>query len=430
VPHPIGSESKRPSSHVTTTTGSRVCIILGLCFVSSALAYPQDPEQGPEQGQRPTLVQRGAFTLESSLDTEALYDSNIYQSRTDVQSSQLWNLAPSLLMQFKPARSRLEFGYKGNYGWYDKFSGDDYADHALKAAAFLLMGERGGLDLVASYDYAHENRGTGLTQGIDPASGAFPQSPDRYITRQFLARYTYGVSHTRAFVVLEASTDKLAYQNNLAFTQQFDRNDPYGRATFGVRVRSKTSVELSVQAQDFTYDHPRATGLNLDSREYRYLLGVVWEATGTTTGSVRVGGVTKKFDDPAVPSFSGPSWEVAVRWSPRTYSHFDLSTRRYTEEPIALLGAVTDTAVYSLSWSHDWNSRLESKLALSTSYWTYRFVTGDRKDRSPQYSLALTYKMRQWLRWEAGLDINARDSPVASYNYNESIARLGARITF
>src|SRR5256886_16345848 len=132
----------------------------------------------------------------------------MFQSSMDVQSSQIWKLAPSLLMRFEPARSRLEFGYKGDYGWYDKSSDDDYADHALQAGAYLLLGERSGLDLVASYDEAHENRGTGLSLGLDPAAGGFPQSPDRYTTGQFLGRYTYGVSHTRAFVSLEASTDR------------------------------------------------------------------------------------------------------------------------------------------------------------------------------------------------------------------------------
>src|SRR5256885_3512750 len=383
-----------------------------------------DPERGP-----PTLV-RGAFTLESSLGIEALHDSNIFESRTTVQSSQIWKLAPILLLRFEPARSRLEFGYKGDYGWYDKSSVDDYADHALQAGAYLLLGERSGLDLVASYDEAHENRGTGLSLGLDPASGAFPQSPDRYTTGQFLGRYTYGVSHTRAFVSLEASTEKFAYQNNLALTQPFDRDESYGQATFGVRVRPKTSLELSVQALDITYDRPRTSGLNLDSREYRYLLGVVWEATGKTTGSVRVGGVTKKFDDPALPDYSAPNWEVAIRWSPRTYSHFTLSTKRYLAEPVDLSGDATDSAVYSLSWRHGWGDPPGSEVAPPQLYLTYRFVTGERRDRSPLYSLALTYKMRWWLRWEAGLDLNARDSPLASYNYKENIARLGARITY
>src|SRR5437016_82035 len=416
----IGGTVPRPSRW-------RLCIVLGVCLVSSAPAYPPDPEEGQE----PTLVRRGGFTLEASLGIEALNDSNIFQSSTDVQYSQIWKLTPRLRLRFEPARSRLEFRYKGDYGWYDKSSDDDYADHALQGGAYLRLGERSALDLVASYDEAHESRGTGLSAGIDPASGAFPQDPDRYTTGQFLARYTYGVSHTRAFVALEASTDKIAYQNNLALTQLFDRNESYGQATFGFRVRPKTSLELSVQALDVTYDRPRASGLSLDSREYRYLLGVVWETTATTTGSVRVGGVTKKFDHAALPDYSAPNWEVAIRWSPRTYSHFALSTQRYLAAPVDLSGDVTDSAVYSVSWSHEWSSRLESKLALSEFEQTYRFATGNpRKDRTPQYSLALAYKMRPWLRWEGGLDINSRDSPLVSYNYKQNIARLGARIIF
>jgi polysaccharide biosynthesis protein VpsM len=108
-------------------------------------------------------------------------------------------------------------------------------------------------------------------------------------------------------------------------------------------------------------ERPRLTGrqaqgpslLRLDTREYRYLLGVVWEAATRTTDSVRVGRVEKKFDDPARPDFWGSNWEVAI-CCPPTYSHFDLSTERYTEEPIVLLEDVTDTAVYSLGWSHKW----------------------------------------------------------------------------
>jgi hypothetical protein len=412
---------------MTGAARGQLCMILGVCFASSALAYAQESEEDAE----PMLV-RGPFTLDSSLGIEVLEDSNIFQSETDVQSSQIWKLAPSLLMRLEPARSRLEFSYKGDYGWYDKSSNDDYADHALKAGAYLLLGERSGLDLVASYHDAHENRGTGLSEGIDPASSAFPPDPDRYTTEEFLGRYTYGVSHTRAFVILEANTEKVTYQNNLAYTQQFDRDESYGNVTFGVRVQPKTSVELSVQARDIRYDAPNASATGLvDSWEYRYLLGVVWETTAKMTGTVRVGWLDDKFVNSALPGFSGTSWEVEIHWSPVTYSHLDLSTHRDTETPINPLGYVTVTAVYSLGWSYEWNSRLESKLALSELDSTYRYVTNPvQTTKTPQYSLALTYKMRRWLRWEAGLDINARSSPIASYNFNESIARLGARITF
>ena len=333
--------SIRAVSHsVAPTAGKRLCIILGLCFVSSAPAFAQDQEKEPG----PTLV-RGAFTLESSLGIEALDDSNIFESATDVQSSQIWKLTPSLLMRFEPARSRLEFGYDGDYAWYEQSSDDDYTDHALEAGAYLLLGERSGLDLVASYEDAHENRGTGLTQGFDPDSRRLSAR-----SGSLHHRAVSGPLHVWRFsdAGLRDSRRRarraLTYKNNRARTQQFDRDDTYGQATFGLRVRPKTSLQLRVRARDIKYDHPRASGLSLDSRENRYLLGVVWEATAKTTGSVLIGQVEKKFDDPARPNFSGPNWEVAIRWSPRTYSHFDLSTERYTEEPVDLLGDVTDTA--------------------------------------------------------------------------------------
>lgn len=320
----------------------QLCTILPLCFVMSAVAEAKDLQQGPG----PTLV-RGAFTLETSLGIEAVDDSNIFQSAIDERSSNIWKLKPSLLMRLEPARSRVEFTYGGDYGWYDESSDDDYTDHTLEAGAYLLLGGRSGLDLVASIEDTHENRGTGLTQGFDPDSVVFPQEPDRYTTEQLLARYTYGVSHTRAFATLEGRTENLTYKNNRARTQQFDRDDNYGQVTFGVRVRPKTSLQLRVQARDIEYDNFRPSGVNPDSRENRYLVGVVWEATAKTTGTVLIGQVEKNFADPARPNFSGPNWEVAISWSPRTYSHFDLSTERYTEEPVDLLGDVTDTETYS-----------------------------------------------------------------------------------
>ena len=44
-------------------------------------------------------------------------------------------------MRLEPARSRLEFAYKGNYGWYDKSSDIDYAGHAVQAGTYLLPRE-------------------------------------------------------------------------------------------------------------------------------------------------------------------------------------------------------------------------------------------------------------------------------------------------
>jgi hypothetical protein len=403
----------------------RLISIVGACLIAPASARAQYSEQEPG----PTLV-RGAFSLESSLGIEALYDDNIFESSPERKSSAIWKLRPNLLMQFEPARSRLEFGYDGDYARYDDSGDDDYTDHDLTAGAYLLLGERNGLDLEASYEYGHDNRGTVLTQGADPGSPTLPRDPDRYTSEEYLGRYTYGVSRTRAFLIFEGATQQFNYTNNEARTRAFDRKSRYGQGTFGVRIRPSVSLQLSARARDIEYDHPRASGLDPDSREYRYLLGAQWEATARTTGSARFGRVEKKFDEPGRPDFSAPNWEVAIRWSPRTYSHFDLSTERYTDEPIDLPGDVIDIEIYSLSWSHEWNSRLGSRTTISRLDRTYRYSTGDRSDQSPRYGLALNYRMRPWLRWELGFDVSSRDGDVARQDYDKTIARLGAWITF
>ncbi len=403
----------------------RLLFALAVCLLASAPSRAQTSDAGPA----PTIV-RGAFSFASALGIEARHDDNIFASRTNRQSSTLWKLRPSLLMQIQPARSRLEFGYHGDYASYQDSSNDDYDDHDLEAGAYLLLGERSGLDLIASYEYGHDDRGTVLTQGLPPASGALPREPDRFTNEVYRGRYTYGVSRTRAFLTFEAGTQQLTYKNNEARTRFFNRKTTDGEATFGVRLRPSVSLQLSARARDISYDNPRASGVNPDSRENRYLLGLQWEATARTTGTVRVGRVEKKFDEPGRADFTAPNWEVEIRWSPRSYSHFELGTERYTDEPIELPGNVIDTRTYSLAWSHDWNDRFGSRATLSRLDRSYRFTTGERSDQSPRYGLAFTYKMRPWLRWELGVEASSRDGDLEREDYDRTIARLGAWITF
>jgi polysaccharide biosynthesis protein VpsM len=410
---------------LASTVRRKPCVVLAIWLAPMASAYAQSQGQGPA----PTLV-RGAFTLESSLGIEVRQDDNIFQSPVDEQSSQISMLTPSLLMRLGPSGNRFELKYDGEYAWYQESSNDDYGDHALEAGTYLLLGRRSGLDFVALHENKHENRGTGLTEGFDPASGTFPEEPDRYTTEQFLARYTYGVTSTRAILAFEASTQKRTYDNNLERTQQFDRDATYGQATFGVRVRPNTSLQLSLRTTDITYPHPRASGQSLDSRESRYLVGVQWEATAKTTGSVRVGRVDKEYDDPSHPTFSGPNWEVAIRWSPRTYSHIDLSTERFPEETTTTSADVRDTKTYSLSWTHEWNDRLETQISGSRIENAFREDIQARVQDLRRYRLALNYDMRSWLTWELALEANSRDSKVDRFKFDGKIVRIGARIIF
>lgn len=419
------SESRQSLPLFASTVRYTFCVIAITCIASTTSAYAQNRDQTQE----PTIV-RGAFTLESSLGIEVRDDDNIFQSAGSEQSSQVSMLTPSVLMRFEPSGARLELGYDGEYAWYQDFDNDDYGDHALEAGAHLLVGRRSGLDFVASYEGEHENRGTGLTQGFDFSSGELPEEPDQYTYEQFLARYTYGVNATGAILAFEAGEQEHAYDNNLERTRQFDRDTTYGQATVGLRIRPNTSLLLDLRSTDISYPRPLPFGKTLDSREHRYLVGVEWEATAKTTGSIRIGHVDKDYDDPGRPNFSGPNWEVAVRWSPRTYSHIDLGTARFPQETTSTSADVQDTRTYSVRWSHEWNDRLESRVSASTLDDEFVGDTESRQQELQQYGVALIYEMRSWLRWEAGLEVNSRDSNVERFSFQGKTVRIGARIVF
>jgi len=138
-------------------------------------------------------------------------------------------------------------------------------------------GERSGLDLVASYDEAHENRGTGLSLVSTLLLSPFAESGSLHHRAVPCPLYVWRLSYA-GLCSSRAGTEKFAYQNNVALTQPFDRAESYGQATFRCPCSTEDFPGAEpTGARTSTYDRPRASGLNLDSREYRYLLGVVWK---------------------------------------------------------------------------------------------------------------------------------------------------------
>jgi len=366
--------------------------------------------------------------LEPEIGIELRHDDNIYRSATDEQTSLITVLSPALLASFAPSKHTIELEYDGEFGSYAESSPDDYDDHEFRAGAYLALGQRSLLDFIGSYEDSHQNRGTGLSEGCGPDCDQLLDEPDEYERAQFLGRFTYGATGTRGRLVFEAGLRELEYTNHRDRTRFFDRDDKYGGAIFYYRIMPNTSLLLDLRATEFEYPHDRVLQPSLDSTEYRYLLGATWAVTGKTTGTVKVGYVEKRYTDDTRPGFSGPSWEVDIRWSPRSYSHFDLSTRRYPSEITSLTGDVIDNTTYSVAWSHDWSERVMTRLG--TSFWDQEFrgSAQGRLQELNEYGVTLAYEMRRWLTWEFGVAVSSRDSNIDRFDFDGTIVRLSATL--
>ena len=378
------------------------------------------------KAQEPSDIEE-VFSLEPELGLEIRYDDNIFQSATGVTSSLISIVSPGLFISAQPSKHRFEFQYEGDFAWYSDSSPDNYDDHYLEAGAYLALGQRSKFDIVGSYDDAHDNRGTGLTEGFDPAIN-IPSNPDEFQLAKILGRFSLGSTASKGRLVLEAGHRDLEYTNHIDRTRFFDRSENHGDAAFYYRIMPKTSLLLDVRLTEFDYQNDRILQPSLNSKEYRYLFGVTWDTTAKTTGTVKVGYVQKEFDDSARGEFSEPSWELDVRWSPRTYSHFDFRTARYPSETNGG-GNFIDNTSYSVTWEHEWSERIKSQLGARSLEQDYQGSTRDRKQELTEYSFSLIYEMRRWLSWEAGVEVKSRDSNIDRLVFDGNVYSISVLMT-
>ncbi|MBT8095395.1 MAG: outer membrane beta-barrel protein [Woeseia sp.] len=358
------------------------------------------------------------------------HDDNIFRSAINEQSSLITILSPEMLIGFAPSNNKFALAYNGEFASYADSSTDNYADHNFGAAASFTVGRRGMLEFIGTYEDAHQNRGSGLSEGFVAGANLLLDEPDEYTSSDVLGRFTFGTSRSTARLVMELGQGHLEYTNDLDRNRFFEYDDRYAGATFYLRVMSNTSLLLDVRGTDIEYPVARALQPRRDSKEYRYLLGATWDVTGKSAGTVKVGFVEKRYPDPTRADFAEASWEVEIRWSPRSYSYFDFATSRYPSEVTSVTGDLIDNTDYSIAWSHEWNERIKTELAASYEDEDFQGSALARTQKLFEYGVTLTYEMRRWLSWDLGVDVSSRDSNIDNFDFDGTIIRLAAQLTF
>ena len=154
--------------------------------------------------------------------------------------------------------------------------------------------------------------------------------------------------------------------------------------------------------------------------------GVIALKSGQTAENVDY--VKKEFDDSARGEISDPSWELDVRWSPRTYSHFDFRAARYPSETNGG-GNFVDNTSYSAEWEHEWSNRIKSRLGARYLEQDFRGSALNRKQELTKYGFSLSYEMRRWLSWKAGVEVNSRDSNINQLVFDGNVYSISVLTT-
>ena len=377
--------------------------------ISGAPSTTQFIMTAPVEQGAPLKFENGVH-LYPSLFTGIGYNDNLLSDATNSTQSSFINLAPKLVAEMKRKGDRYTALVSVNDKRYSASSPDNTTDSQFSVAGDNYFSAR-----------ARAGWSLGVLNGTD-VRGAnnrpLTAEAARYHSNNINGRFIYGAPEAPGRFEFDAGNVDKVYDTERATTAVGDvsTGSYAGRVFYRLGTRSLALAEFRSAKNNYS------SVLSTDSNvERRYYAGITWEATAATTGIIKVGQMTKDFDQAGKQGFSGGSWEASVRWLPLTYSAVDLQTSRAAADASGFgnYNLVTST---DITWSHKWTQSVGSRLSLGQM--NTDFGGTARQDSAMNYGLKLDYAVYRWLK--VGVDIAGTDSTsnVAGNEFKRNITML------
>lgn len=367
---------------------------------------------GSEAGSmfEPKAVKLGGFEVTPWLGLSQGTNSNVGSTNIK-KSSGFTVLSPNVLVGLPVHGQYYGATYSGNFARFASSGIDNYNDHSL--GLFADNTWSGRLNSLVNVDYL---------KGHDGRNARMFTNMEHWHTTGLKGVVHYGAEGAQGHFEAAAGLMYKRYDsNNGGATQRFnyDRNDL--RGTFFYKVAPAT--QMIVEAGNAKLAYVDAASKSSDSTERRYMVGVKWDATAKTSGSIKMGKMKKSFDLGLNPSSTSTVWDADINWSPKTYSKVDISMHQGAFEAGGGTSFVLsrDTQV---KWTHDWTGFITSAVTLDDGLDTYQGSVPSRVDKRQAYGLKATYGFRPWLRAGLGYTNTKRNSTVAVWSYTQSITML------
>lgn len=371
----------------------------------------------------PANFKVGAFEVTPTLGVTYKHDDNIFKSDRDEEDSWILEINPHIRAEAKERNNVYGITLDVVDGSYTDSHDDDFTDYSVSGDAHLEFSARAQLDLNAGTKSAHDDRGSAFSEGAFAATIA---EPDEYDEDTYGMAFTIGSDESKGRLVIDADVMEKDYTNHEPATDTRDYEATNVGATLYWQVMPKTALFLEGHRKDFDYDEDLAGGINQDSEETSFYLGVEWEATGKTTGSIKLGQLEKDFDDPTRKTFDENSWAANITWTPKEYSTINIGTSRTPGESTGT-GSFIDTEDFTLSWENQWSERVSSKISARIA--TEEYTQTPREDDTTDYSVTLSYEMRRWLSFDLGYSYKEKDSNAVNLDYEKNVISVGVKMS-
>jgi hypothetical protein len=357
----------------------------------------------------------GQLELHPFVSLREIFSDNIYYTSTEEKRDSITETTPGIKMQLPMRMHRFEAEYHAVDRRYDTYRGEATTDHHAKGLLDLKFGSFFGLTAHGAFDKGHEPRSessTGFIEVFRKTTGAASA------TYQLTGRSKVQIEYT-----------KTAW--NFMTSNFRDRDEGLVSGYVYYRFLPKTSVFVEYDHKSVDYIQQ---GSLLDNSMDTAYLGLTWEMTARSKGTIKAGRTSKDFQDSAIDDFTVWSWSIDLDHKFTEETSMILVGGRYVNETNAFGTAYYLTTGLYGEFGHKFMSK--TAFLLRGSYGKDTFsnavppATIVREDKTDMVGAGLKYFAND--RLNLGVDYNkrTRTSNIPVNDYVETQYGLSMNMSF
>lgn len=340
----------------------------------------------------------GQLEIHPMVSVVETYDDNIYATANDTKSDWITMMTPGLKLVMPFSTHKITADYRVPISNYANYTSENTTDQFGNIMGDFKFGSLLGLKLSDVYANAHEPRASTYYGDIEKYE---MNAASAGMTYQFADRFKAQIDYTHT-----------NWDYSLDYNQFRNRYEDLIATYLYYRFLPKTSAFIEYDFKNVIYKE-KTDGL--DNNVNSPLVGVTWEMTENTKGTVRVGYLNKNYETSENENINTWTGSADVAHAFSEYSSVKIVALRDVKETNALGAYYYVTTGAYAEYTHKLTYKISALARLSYGVDDYSNAVGNNPvehDNTLLCGLGLKYQMRDWLEFALNYNRINRDSNI------------------